>query len=161
VVQSSLKNPDALLDAVDDFLRGFRIVIATMSRRQLSAYKLALVEKIVKVDERLDEEIARWWQEIALFQYEWRRREVEANLVTGVTQADLLDFFDRFVAEGSPERRRLATAVFARSADSAAAATSMRVRRAAAGARIVEDPSSFCAGLPTIPLVDRSPQDSL
>merc|ERR1740121_531408 len=161
VIQSSLSNPDALLQAVDDFIRGFRLVIASMSRRQLNSYKLAVIQKVVKVDESLDEEFSRWWQAIALFEYEWRRREVEANLVANVTQLGLLDFFDRFVAEGSPDRRRLVTAVFARSAGSATAAAGMRARCAAAGARIVDDPTKFCAELPKVPLRDRGPGDSL
>lgn len=160
-IQSNVKTPDFLLGAVDEFVRGFRTKLSRISEAQFSRYKIAIVEKIVKPDERLDEEGARWWQEITLFEYSWRRRAEEAEVVRLITKTDLLDFFDRFISESASQRRRLVTAVFTRGRGQDKAMATMRSHCEAAGATIVEDPVSFCARLPKFPLVDREPGDSL
>jgi len=134
-------------------------MLVSMPREKLSSYKIALVERIVKTDERLDEESNRWWQEIALFQYSWRRRDEEARFVTSIDKDALLAYFDRFIGQGSGERRRLVAAVFAQG--NSAAMARMNSQSEARGAIVVSDPQKYCSELPKWPLVDRSPSDSL
>ncbi|OLQ04656.1 hypothetical protein AK812_SmicGene12235 [Symbiodinium microadriaticum] len=71
-------------------------------------------EKVEGLKQRREEAV-RWWEEIRSFQFAWRRRTEEANLVTSVTKADLLSFFESHFLPGGSEHRPVVSATFAQS----------------------------------------------
>jgi len=155
VIQSSTKAPDALLQAVDAFLEGFRAELASLGEARFQGFKAALSERILRRDERLSQEVARWWGEIVSFQYRWDRRREEAAVAEEATLRDLLAFFDRTLAGDAPGRRRLTSAVFAAGPSREAAMRRFEEQAAALGTQVVRDPQAFCEALPAWPLQDR------
>ena len=49
------------------------------------------------------------WTEVSTREFMWDRQVVEAQALKAVARADVIDVFDRCVAEGGSERRRLVT----------------------------------------------------
>eukprot|EP00439_Symbiodinium_sp_Y106_P036729 s528_g4.t1 len=58
-VQSSSREPEELLEAVQAFLVQFKRTLAELPAKEFSAFKIALVEQIVKPDERLGPDCTR------------------------------------------------------------------------------------------------------
>jgi len=161
-VQSSSREPEELLEAVQAFLVQFKRTLAELPAKEFSAFKIALVEQIVKPDERLGEEAVRWWEEIRSFQFAWRRRTEEANLVTSVTKADLLSFYESHFLPGGSEHRPVVSATFAQSGGGAEKAKrSLTAKFQAQGGVIIEDAEKFSKVSEKWPYVERSPYDSL
>ncbi|CAE8614776.1 unnamed protein product [Polarella glacialis] len=161
-VQSSTTAPEGLVQAVDKFmLERFRKVLAALTAEELKSYKETFVEKIVKRDERLGEEVTRWWQEINLLQFNWRRRAEDAEMVKSISKEDLLGFYDRYLSPSGAERRRIVSATFANSPGRGAAMAAMQSQAESQGAVIVKDATIFSSESPKWPLLDRRPTDSL
>ena len=58
------------------------------------------------------EQAGRLWGECSLQRYDFERPWNNAAKVQRITQQQLLQFFDTYVADGSPTRKRLSTHVF-------------------------------------------------
>lgn len=155
LVQSSVRTPDGLLRAVDEFIADFRTQLAALPAARLKQFKLALVDSILQQDERLGQETNRWWGEILSFQYQWDRRLQESSLVEGISAQELLAFFDERLAAGGSQRRRLVSAVFAASRDRDRDIAAMQARCADAGMEVVRDTASLKERFPRWPLQDR------
>ena len=66
-----------------------------------------------QVDNRLDAQSGRLWNECAQRRYDFERPWRNAEKVKRLTRDQLLAFFDRHFADGSPTRRQLSTHVYA------------------------------------------------
>lgn len=151
IVQSSVRDPRGLQQAVDDFLVSFRAQIEPLTDGQLTPFKASLKEELLRSDQRLASETGRWFGEIAGFQYNWRRREEEAALIDQISMKDLLQFFDERIAAGGFLRRRATTAVFANSPK-----CSEYMKEMTSGANlVVEDPVKFGEKAAKWPLSDK------
>lgn len=155
VVQSSVKAPPDLLAAVDGFLKDFRPQLEGLTDSQLQPFKASLREEFLRPDQRLGAETGRWFGEIAGFQYSWRRREEEAELVSGISKQDLLKVFDDKIAAGGLLRRRVTTAVFAASSQRNQAMSEMKEAARAKKILVIEDPLRFNQEAAKWPLRDR------
>ncbi|CAK9054355.1 unnamed protein product [Durusdinium trenchii] len=153
IVQSSVRDPRGLLQAVDEFLVSFRAKLASLTDGQLQPFKASLKEELLRPDQRLASETGRWFGEIAGFQYNWRRREEEAALIGQISMKDLLQFYDERIAAGGSLRRRANTAVFANSPKRAEAMRAMK--EAYPDAQVVEDPVKFGEAAPKWPIRDQ------
>ncbi|CAJ1362678.1 unnamed protein product [Effrenium voratum] len=151
VVQSSVRDPNGLLDAVNDFLVEFRASLASLADSQLQPFKASFFEELLRPDQRLASETGRWFGEIAGFQYRWRRREEEAALIAKISAKDLLQFFDEKIAAGGLQRRCAYTGVFAASPGREKAMSTMKAR---SGMLVVEDPLKFSQSAPKWPIRD-------
>ncbi|CAJ1389816.1 unnamed protein product [Effrenium voratum] len=151
VVQSSVRDPNGLLDAVNDFLVEFRASLASLADSQLQPFKASFFEELLRPDQRLASETGRWFGEIAGFQYRWRRREEEAALIAKISAKDLLQFFDEKIAAGGLQRRCAYTGVFAASPGREKAMSTMKAR---SGMLVVEDPLKFSQAAPKWPIRD-------
>eukprot|EP00930_Biecheleria_cincta_P040838 TRINITY_DN27965_c0_g1_i1.p1 TRINITY_DN27965_c0_g1~~TRINITY_DN27965_c0_g1_i1.p1 ORF type:complete len:1178 (-),score=220.11 TRINITY_DN27965_c0_g1_i1:177-3710(-) len=161
VVQSSVQTPDRLLETVDIFLAGWRAELRSTSARQLDEFKAGLREQLLRPDERLGSETNRWWNEIAGFQYVWRRAQDEAALIDSLSLADLVRCFDERLAAAAQLRRRNVTAVFAAGPNRDGAMAKMTAAAQQRGATIFDDPLQFNNSMPKWPMRDRSPSESV
>lgn len=151
IVQSSVRDPRGLQQAVEDFLVSFRAQIAPLTDGQLAPFKASLKEELLRPDQRLASETGRWFGEIAGFQYNWRRRQEEAALIDQISMKNLLQFFDERIAAGGSLRRCATTAVFANSPK-----RSEYMKEMKSGANlVVEDPVKFGEKATKWPLSDK------
>jgi len=111
-VQSSVLPPPQVEERIDTFLRSFRDTLAALSDAELDAYREALAVQATDVDKRLGQQAGRLWSEIVQRRYDYGRPWRTASRVRKVTRQQLLAFYDRVLAPGAPETRRLATHVF-------------------------------------------------
>ena len=112
-VQSSVLPPPQVEQRIDDFLTGYRATLAQLSDAELNTYREALAVQATDVDKRLGQQAGRLWSEIIQRRYDYGRPWRTAQRARAVTRAQLVAFFDRVLAPGAPEGRRLATHVFA------------------------------------------------
>jgi len=116
LVQSTKEPPAQVERRVDSFLTEFRASLASMPEAELQSYREALASQALDVDKRLGQQASRFWGEISQRRYDFGRPWRTAKRVRKVQREELVAFFDRFVAPGTPELRRLSTHVFARRA---------------------------------------------
>lgn len=72
----------------------------------------AVVDLILEKDKNLNQETARYWDEIASRSYLFDRNTKEAAMVASLTPADLLGFYDEHFSADGARRRKLATWVY-------------------------------------------------
>uniref|UniRef100_A0A7S2JII1 Coenzyme PQQ synthesis protein F-like C-terminal lobe domain-containing protein n=1 Tax=Haptolina brevifila TaxID=156173 RepID=A0A7S2JII1_9EUKA len=115
-VQSAVIPPPMVEQRIDTFLTSYRSSLASMPNAELTVVLEALASQAVDVDKRLGSQAGRLWSEIVNRRYDYGRPWRTSKRLGGVTKAGLVAFFDRHLAPGAPEERRLATHVFAREA---------------------------------------------
>ena len=74
----------------------------------------ALARQSVDVDKRLGAQSARLWSEIVARRYDYDRPWRSAERIRRATRQQIVEFFDRVLAPGAPDGRRLVTHVFSR-----------------------------------------------
>ena len=114
-VQSTKLSPPDLETRIEAFLQTYRdTTLARMAQSEFESYRDAVVTKSLDVDQRLDAQSSRLWEECARRRYDfggpWRNAE---RLRQVITRQGLLAFYDRHIAVGGEQRRRLSTHVFA------------------------------------------------
>ena len=112
--QSKKLSPPEVERRTDTFLRLFRGTLLLMPDDEFQSYRRTLAAQFENVDGRLDLQSSRLWTECSLQRYDFERPWGNAAKVGRVTRKQLLDFFDTYVADGSPTRRRLSTHVFSK-----------------------------------------------
>lgn len=71
-----------------------------------------MVDLILEKDKNLNQETARYWDEIASRSYLFDRNIKEAAMVASLTPTDLLGFYDEHFSADGARRRKLATWVY-------------------------------------------------
>eukprot|EP00752_Nemacystus_decipiens_P012492 g11064.t1 len=112
VVQSNDRTPDYLDHRVETFIAGFRETLTAQTAEDFAVNVRAVVESLVEKDKNLYEEASRHWSEIADRSYEFDRPFRDAEAVEGLSQGDLLEFYDRHFSLGGAGRRKLSTWVY-------------------------------------------------
>lgn len=107
---------DKLMESFDQFLHDLRKFLTSLSSNQLDWYKARTIRMLHARSRPGDHEHSvlakskHWWHEITSFQYKWTRRETEDALLTSMTHAEVVRFFDDAIAAGAPLRRRFVVA---------------------------------------------------
>jgi insulysin len=105
VVQSTL--PPALLDSrVDACLRAFGARLAAMPEEEVAAAAGSLRTARLERDRAVDALCSRLMAEVCSHDYAFDRREQEAAALARLRRADLVDFFQQYIAPDSPTRSR-------------------------------------------------------
>ena len=112
-VQSAKHGPGHLDDRIEAFLGSFRSVLAAMEAAQFERNRDALVAAKLQKDRALSDEADRHWDAVWHARAQWCSREAEAEAALGITQDDLLAWYDTHLAPGSATRRKLAIRVAA------------------------------------------------
>jgi len=115
-VQSTVQPPPELERRIGVFLRAYRSTLSALPEADVAKVCDALAAQLTDVDQRLDAQAARFWQEIAMRRYDYSRPWRKAEIIRGITREQLVAFFDRYIAPDAPESRWLATHVFSKAA---------------------------------------------
>jgi len=111
IVQSKSTGPVEVVRRIDAFLDKFgRETLPEMGAPQFREYVAAIAARLQETDKRLMHQSMRFWGEISAGTYEYGRCASELAALRGLTQADLVAIWNRFMPVGAPERRVLITA---------------------------------------------------
>ena len=112
IVQSSHKDPVYLDQRIEDFLADYRSKLAAFTDEELQTNICAAVEMLQEKAKNLDQESNRFWSEITGGYYLFDRKVRLAEYLKTVVLSDVLNFFDSFIAAGSPQRRKCSSQYF-------------------------------------------------
>jgi insulysin len=112
IVQSNSRDAHFLDQRVEAFLLQYRETLAAMTPEELQTNVTAVTEQLREKPKNLDEEASRLWEEVDSGLYLFARKELLASYLqcgaggTGLELAEVLAFFDRHLAAGSPRRTK-------------------------------------------------------
>lgn len=113
IVQSTIADPDELMQRIDKFLVDFRSKeLENMEQDKFEDYVRSLTSNKAEPDRTLGRRSSRFWKEIMSgFQmYDRDEREIEA--LKTVTKEDVLRLFDEYLAVGGRFRRRVVSQIY-------------------------------------------------
>ena len=113
IIQSEPRDPAHLDARIEAFLARLRTKIANLTDDELSDNIQAVVTQKLEKPKNLNEESLKYWEEINSGGLMFDRRETSAAEVQKLSRADVLAFFDKFIASEAPERRKIAVHCFA------------------------------------------------
>jgi len=108
--QSSVADAPYLTDRIFDFTNAFSL--KDISDEEIQGYIAGLVSKKLEKDKKLTTEFGRNWGEISMGQYNWQRREKEAEAMKALKRQDIEEVLAQVVRDGGGQRRVLTTQVF-------------------------------------------------
>jgi len=140
IVQGPHHPPAHLDERVEAWLAKFRGELAALSEEEFKQNVEGLVSLKLEKCVRLAEETSQLWAELAAGprRRDFRRARRQAAQLRALARPQLLAFFDRYLAAGAPERRKLSVQVHAPAHRPAVEAA--RAARAAAAA--AEEPGA-------------------
>ncbi|EOD38401.1 peptidase M16 [Emiliania huxleyi CCMP1516] len=107
LVQSKVAAPEAVEERIEAFLRLFRGTLLLLGEAEVQSYAASIAAQFT--------DAGRLWAECTRRRYDFERPWRSAEKVKRLTREQLIAFFDRHVASGSPTRRQLSTHVYAQS----------------------------------------------
>ena len=114
-VQSATASPPEIEERIDEFVNSFRSALAATTDAEVATLGARLAAQYAQGGDggRLDKVASRLWAECARRRYDFERPWASAVKARRITARSLLELYDTYLAEGSPQRRRLSTHVFA------------------------------------------------
>lgn len=112
-VQSSTHEPVHLESRVDAFLQSMSVTLRDLTPSVFAANVASARAALLEAPKSLREEHVRQWHEVSSGAYVFDRRKAVAEAMAGVSQGELVAFYDAVVAPGGPRRRKLVVHVLA------------------------------------------------
>ncbi|MGF1765918.1 insulinase family protein [Enterovibrio makurazakiensis] len=91
-VQSPLAGPTKLIEAIDDFLNAFFLVLLELNEAQWNASKDGLIAQIEEPDANLRARGQRLWVSIGNKDHRFEQRQNVAEAIKGMARADMVKF---------------------------------------------------------------------
>ncbi|TBU42064.1 Metalloenzyme, LuxS/M16 peptidase-like protein [Dichomitus squalens] len=107
IIVQSEREPKYLEQRVDAFLGEMREKIASMSDEEFSEHKVALQKQWREAPKNLTEELNRYWPQIEWGYLDFYRRDLDSELIEGVTKEEVLSLFRSAIDPSSTERAKL------------------------------------------------------
>ncbi|KAG8937301.1 Insulinase (Peptidase M16) [Tulasnella sp. 418] len=108
VVVQSEKNPAYLENRVDAFFEeNLTTLLQKMTDAEFDVKKQSLISKKLEKFKNLGEESGSFWNHITSGYHDFRRREVDAELLKGITKQDVVDLFMTKMHPSSKTRSKL------------------------------------------------------
>jgi len=115
IVQSDTKDPIHLDSRVESWIGSLKKELSDLKEEDFISFRTGLVAKILEKDKSLKEEYNRWYNEVQYPRpYSFNRAEITANEVEKLQRSDIINFYNTYIAEDGPERRKFLTQVFAK-----------------------------------------------
>lgn len=113
IIQSTVADPDALLEKIDAFLEKARKdILEDMSDEVFQQYVSSMSANKAEPDTNVTIRTYRFWRELetSLMRYDRPQREIE--VLQSVSKADLIEFFDTYIAKEGKSRRRIVSQIY-------------------------------------------------
>ena len=102
---------DDLLNDIQIFAIFFLYFLQDMDTEEFNRHKQALSDKRLEKPKKLGSRCEKIGAEITSRRYNFKRDEIEVAALSELTSQDVLDFYDNFIEENAPNRRKLSTHV--------------------------------------------------
>ena len=96
------------------FLERLRTKIMTMNDEEFQSNITALIQSCLEKNKNIGEESNKYWNAICNNHYLFKRLDLIATHLETTTKSQVLRFFDKYIAKGSPHRRKLSAQVYAK-----------------------------------------------
>ncbi len=113
LIQSDSFDPIHMDDRIEAFLVRSRSTIMNMSEDAFNANVNSLIQVFTEKKKNTAEESDQYWTAITTNHYLFQRLKLIANYLASTSRNDVLRFYDKHIAKGSPLRRKLSVQVFA------------------------------------------------
>ncbi|SDA07204.1 BZ3501_MvSof-1269-A2-R1_Chr4-3g07251 [Microbotryum saponariae] len=107
IIVQSERSPEYLDSRIEAFWSTFEDVLIQMTEEAFGKQKQSLMDKKREKVKNLGGESARYWDEIQEGTLDFERRERQALLVSTLTRADLVDFFNAYIRPSAPKLSKL------------------------------------------------------
>jgi insulysin len=106
IIQSE-RTSEYLESRIDSFLQAQATAIREMTNENFESHKRSVVVKRLEKLKNLDQETGRHWAQISNEYYDFEAAQEDAAQVEKLTQAEMIDFYERFIDPTSPTRAKL------------------------------------------------------
>lgn len=106
-------DPEFVMERIEHFLLTFRQKLEDMSEEEFRENVESVATKRLEKPKTLKAKAARYWNEIDTGFCHFDRVETEVPLLRALTKKDVISYFDKYFAVGSPERRKLCAVIYA------------------------------------------------
>lgn len=113
IIQSTVADPDTLLDRIEQFLRDARTtVLEDMVDETMQDYVKALIAGKAEPEQTLGARTRRFVSEIntGLLKFDRYQKEIEA--LKSLKKKDVLDMFDKYIGENSESVRKIVSQIY-------------------------------------------------
>merc|ERR1712038_1384240 len=113
IIQSDSFDPLYLDERIEAFLDRMRTKIVAMDDDDFQSNITALQQSFMEKNKNISEESNKYWSAICNRHYLFKRLHFIADHLKSASKAEVLRFFDKYIASKSPHRRKLSVQVFA------------------------------------------------
>ena len=149
------KTPQYVEERVEEFLKKIGSDLENLECNNFEKHVSALATLRLEAPKTLLGQHIDYWTEISNKQYHFERDAIEVAHLRTITKQDICQFFEQYIAENAPERRKLAVYVTATATDGSkdiAQAQNGAAKFSNSQALEVTDVNSFKRGLALHPL---------
>jgi len=112
------KSPLMVCEKIDDYFEKFIDNIVSMTDGEFKDYVEALSVNKLKKPKKLTQEALNHWDEIACYQFHYRRNIPEVEALRRLTKSDVLEFYKKYILPSSKDRRSVTFVVLGKDAES-------------------------------------------
>eukprot|EP00929_Paragymnodinium_shiwhaense_P114058 TRINITY_DN82380_c0_g1_i1.p1 TRINITY_DN82380_c0_g1~~TRINITY_DN82380_c0_g1_i1.p1 ORF type:complete len:1178 (-),score=331.73 TRINITY_DN82380_c0_g1_i1:149-3682(-) len=112
LVQGPRLPPAGLDDRIEAWLVQFRQELEDMEEEAFRTNVASVVQLKSERDKQLGQETGRHWSEIAKRTYRFGKLQKEIDTLSALSKADVIAFFDKYLAADAPHRRKLSSRVY-------------------------------------------------
>ncbi|KAL7274797.1 metalloprotease [Rhizina undulata] len=106
LIQSERSAP-YLESRIEVFLKEYGERLEKMSEKEVKVHINSAIAKKTEKLKNLNQETSRLWNYIASEYYDFMQIDAEVELLRGITKAELVDFFKRYIDPASPTRSKV------------------------------------------------------
>lgn len=113
IVQSTVADPDELLSRIDKFLLDVREdVLEAMTEEKFQQYVSSLSATKAQPESNLMNQSFKFWNELRTGFKQYDRADKEIEVLQSITKEQVVEFFDKHIAQGGSERRRIISQIY-------------------------------------------------
>ena len=108
IVQSDNSNPVKLDQRIEAFLGEFGDkILPAITKESFEQNKISVINNILEKPKTIAQINRIYWGEISSLRYEYERRQQLAKEIEKLTLQDVIDFYQKYIADGAPNRCKL------------------------------------------------------
>ncbi|OJJ43998.1 hypothetical protein ASPZODRAFT_18773 [Penicilliopsis zonata CBS 506.65] len=130
VIIQSERTADYLESRIDSFLGNFARTLEEMTEEDFEGHKRSVINKRLEKLKNLGSETTRYWSHIGSEYFDFLQNENDAAGVRSLTKADIVQFYNQFIAPQSSTRAKLSIHLIAQSNTNGNAADGPQDRQA-------------------------------
>ncbi|CAI4225039.1 unnamed protein product [Auanema sp. JU1783] len=142
------KEPTYVLERIESFLEGTRQTLIDMPEKDFNENVDGLIASLSVKPKTLNSRAMHFMTEMFLKLYDFDRKNKEIEVLRTLTKDDVIAFYDKKIAKGAPERKKLSIVIYSKS-DNAEDVKDRVKRENSSNAEIeIEDVEEFKMSMP-------------